>query len=55
MIQRLNPFTPELYEALRGEFEELSGWILSDDRETFTEMMLRGREWMRRSEDPIAE
>jgi len=52
MIQRLNPFTAGLYEALRREFDELSGWILDDDREHFTEMMMRGREWMRRPEDP---
>jgi chorismate mutase/prephenate dehydrogenase len=55
MIQRLNPFTPELYEALRREFDELSGWVLDDDRERFTEMMMRGREWMSRSDHPAGE
>ncbi len=55
MIQRLNPFTPDLYQALRREFDELSGWVLGDDRESFTEMMLQGRQWMSRPEAPAGE
>ena len=53
MIQRLNPFTPDLYEALRREFDELAAWILNDQSQPFTEMMMRGREWMSRPENTV--
>jgi len=45
-IQRHNPYTPELYAALKRGCEELTAWILSGDREAFTASMLEGRRWV---------
>lgn len=45
-IQQLNPFTPELYEAVRRELQELTGWVLGDDQASFAGMMERARDWM---------
>jgi prephenate dehydrogenase len=45
-IQALNPFTPDLYDDLRREFEELARWIESGDRESFTAMMERSVRWL---------
>jgi chorismate mutase/prephenate dehydrogenase len=45
-IQRLNPFTPEIYEAVRRELEELTGWVLTGDRASFSAMMEQARDWM---------
>jgi len=45
-IQRLNQFTPALYEAVRAEFDELTGWVLEGDRDAFAAMMERSRRWL---------
>ncbi len=45
-IQALNPFTPELYDDLRREFEQLAAWIRDGDREAFASMMERSRRWL---------
>lgn len=51
-IQRLNPFTPEIYEAVRSHLEELTGWVLGGDQASFAAMMERAREWMGLSRGP---
>ena len=45
-IQRLNPFTDELYEAFKRELETISGWVRGQQRQAFVEMMQAGRQWM---------
>jgi prephenate dehydrogenase/chorismate mutase len=40
-IQRLNPFRGEVYAALAGALEEITGAVERDDRETFSEFMTR--------------
>jgi chorismate mutase/prephenate dehydrogenase len=45
-IQRVNPFSQELCEALRRGIDEVSGWIGDGDRDAFVEMMQSGRKWM---------
>ncbi len=47
-IQALNPFTPELYDDLRREFEELAAWIQDGDPESFAAMMEASRAWLGR-------
>ncbi|MDB2447217.1 prephenate dehydrogenase/arogenate dehydrogenase family protein [bacterium] len=39
-IQRLNAFTPELYERIRTSFEELTSLVLLDEKENFTQAMM---------------
>ena len=45
-IQRVNPFTNELYESIHDELESLTSAVLSDDRDAFVQMMASGRDWM---------
>ena len=45
-IQRLNQFTPDLYEAVRREFDELAAWVLEGDRDRFAAMMESSRRWL---------
>jgi len=45
-IQRLNQFTPELYETVRREFDELATWVTTGDRDRFAEMMEVSRRWL---------
>lgn len=45
-IQRLNPFTPRLYEAVRGELDALMETVAAGDAARFVELMRSGREWM---------
>jgi chorismate mutase/prephenate dehydrogenase len=45
-IQRLNQFTPDLYDAVRQEFEELAAWVLDGDRDRFAAMMEDSRLWL---------
>jgi chorismate mutase/prephenate dehydrogenase len=45
-IQQLNHFTPDLYDAVRREFEELAGWVLDGDRDRFAAMMESSRRWL---------
>lgn len=45
-IQRLNPFTPKLYEALERELSVLTHSILHDDRRSFIELMTQGKIWL---------
>ena len=45
-IQRLNRFTPELYDIIRREFDELSSWVTTGDRDGFAGMMETSRRWL---------
>jgi chorismate mutase/prephenate dehydrogenase len=45
-IQRLNQFTPQLYEAIRREFDELAAWVSAGDRDRFAAMMEVSRRWL---------
>jgi chorismate mutase/prephenate dehydrogenase len=45
-IQRLNQFTPDLYDVVRREFDELAGWVLDGDRDRFAGMMEDSRRWL---------
>jgi chorismate mutase/prephenate dehydrogenase len=48
-IQRLNPFTPEVYASLRRVVEDATGRVLSSDHDGFVRLMERGRQWMEES------
>lgn len=48
-IQRLNPFTPELYELVRQQLDVLAGVVGSGDRASFAAMMERSRRWLAES------
>ncbi len=45
-IQRINPFSAELREAVSRELAELSDWISNDQRQDFVRMMHAARQWM---------
>ncbi len=45
-IQKLNPFTPGLYESLRAAVEGLTGSVLAGDLAGFAAAMTGGVEWM---------
>jgi len=45
-IQRINQNTPELYEAVRREFDELASWVATGDRDSFARMMEASRAWL---------
>ncbi len=45
-IQRLNPFTPELYDVLSAELTQLTQAVRGGDRRRFAEIMESGRAWM---------
>ena len=45
-IQRINPFSQELCEALRQSVEDVAGWIRAGDHDAFVRMMQTGRKWM---------
>lgn len=45
-IQRLNPFSPKVYAALRTAIDEISGHVLRGDRLAFAREMKAGRAWM---------
>lgn len=45
-IQRLNPFTPQLYEALEHELNALTHAVLQSDRQSFIELMSQGKIWL---------
>ena len=45
-IQRLNPFTAELYDLVRDRLGELTAAVGGEDRSTFADMMERSRRWL---------
>jgi chorismate mutase/prephenate dehydrogenase len=45
-IQRLNPFSSELYETVRDRLTEFTEIVERDDRASFTEIMERSRRWL---------
>lgn len=45
-IQRLNPFSGELYESFKRAFETIARWVRDENRQAFVEMMQAGRQWM---------
>lgn len=45
-IQRLNPFTPQVYAALSGAVAALTGAVLESRPDEFKRIMDSGREWM---------
>jgi prephenate dehydrogenase len=45
-IQRLNPFTPQLYETLEHELSSLTHAVLHSDRRSFIELMSQGKLWL---------
>lgn len=45
-IQRLNPFTPQLYADLGRELEALTGSVLRGDRAAFVRAMQAARAWV---------
>jgi chorismate mutase/prephenate dehydrogenase len=50
-IQRHNPYTPELYAALKQAYADLTEWVVSGDRQAFVASMLESRRWVN-GDDP---
>jgi len=45
-IQRCNPFKEKLYEELKETVEELSGFVLKEDRDSFVRTMRESGQWI---------
>lgn len=51
-IQRLNPFTPPLYDALLEELNALTRAVLENNHQKFSDMMTAGRQWLGHKRTP---
>lgn len=50
-IQRLNPYSGEIYELLRRGVADWTRWVREDDREAFARGMAEGRGWAAPAKD----